>query len=85
MKRAAARKHIMALFHIALVIKHIATPGKARERSVYNYFRGRGKLEYYYRFIVDKEWKSSYINTRAMTRYADTPMTIFKEIPWRDS
>ncbi|KAH7355350.1 acyl transferase/acyl hydrolase/lysophospholipase [Rhexocercosporidium sp. MPI-PUGE-AT-0058] len=53
MRRANAGKHFRALMNMALVLKSIATSSEHRERSVYNYFRGMGKLDCYYRFNVD--------------------------------
>jgi Patatin-like phospholipase len=54
MKMAAVGKHFRALYHVALVLKHLATSSEARERSVYNYFGGMGKLECYYPLNVDQ-------------------------------
>jgi hypothetical protein len=80
MRKAATGKHVLAYAHVALVLKHIATSSEARERLVYQYFGGPGKLDCYYRFNDDKgmevelhEYKK-YGGIRQCTKaYLETP------------
>ncbi len=72
MKKAAAGKHFLALVHVALVLKHIATSSEARERSVHSYFRGMGKLDCYYRLNVDKGME---IELHEYKRYGEIRMS----------